>query len=80
MSVFENGPWRQELISRLKRELKLNATEIDDEELLSRMQETLSLARIELAMAFSSLRRELIAAMPKWLAKLLDATNGVEET
>lgn len=79
MSVFENGPWRQELISRLKRELELNATEVDDEELLSRMQGTLSLARIELAMAFSSLKRELISAMPKWLAKLLDATNGVKE-
>lgn len=71
MSIYTNGPQRQELINRLRHESGLTKDDVDDAGLLSFMHGTFLLARIELGMSLNGFKKEVLAALPKWLTRRL---------
>lgn len=59
MSLYKNGPFRNELIARIRHEINLSKSIISDEKLIEKTEESVMFARIELDMSFQKLKKEL---------------------
>ena len=59
MSLYKNGPFRDELIARIRHKINLSESIISDKELIEKTEESVIFARIELNMSFQKFKKEL---------------------